>query len=214
MTFHSFTHLSTTLVCILLLMNSCCAMLLGYYAAARGVDDVPVGRWRFSPTAWSVAGAVFGLITVLVFVAYHRRIVSFGELRLVPLPKLQGVALAVAIPASIATLIATASVENRCNAPDRLAALERVARGSKDGPTLQTFKVQSTETYRINLFTHEALCRAEVDITKTDGTTFPGSAIWYRVFFQNGLWYTRIGPVEQAHEEKYLEHKAGEYGRS
>jgi hypothetical protein len=214
MPFSSVSHLVVTLVCILLLLNSGCAMLLGYYAAARGVEDVPVGRWRYSPSAWATAGSVFGLLAVIVFFVYHRRIVSAGQLRLVPLPRLQGVALAVAIPASVATLLLTISVENRCNAPDRLAALERVARGSKDGATLQSFNIRSTETYRVNLFTNEAVCRAEVDITKTDGAEFPRSGIWYRVFFKESKWFTRIGPVEQAHEEKYLERKAEELANS
>jgi len=196
----SFT-IAMSFAIILLFLNASCALGLGLYLARKGVEDQVIGRWRYSPGAWAATAALFGPITVLVFLAYRKEILQFGESRPVPAHKLQGIVLSSALPAALAVLISVQVPVDRCALPDSTSAVTRLLKQSKG---MQSVELVSTQTQAINLFSHEVLCRAVVNIQWANGETDKTRGTWYRVYYDKGTWMKEVGgPGMQKREADY-----------
>ena len=199
---HETLQLVIVFTIIGLLSGSIASLMIGMDLSFHQVQAEQVGRWRYSPLAWAIVASGTTIFALAVYSRNRRQILKYyPETNYAYRPEMLGVLLTAAIPAALAALLFVWVPVDQCNTPVRLQALETALQ--RPSNKMAYIHANSAELQKINLFTHEALCRAKVDIEWEGKSREMDYPIWYQVIHFNGGWGSHVSTALQENEDKY-----------
>jgi hypothetical protein len=133
--------LTVTLIIILfLLINAISALVVGFDSARHSVKQQTHGRWRYSPTAWATAGAIFGPATLLIYLVNRRQILPKPRETKFPLPhEVRGMFLATSVPLAFAVFAFMLIPMDRCALPSSTQAIREILMETIKGASVICF---------------------------------------------------------------------------
>jgi multisubunit Na+/H+ antiporter MnhB subunit len=198
--------LTVTLIIILfLLINAISALVVGFDSARHSVKQQTHGRWRYSPTAWATAGAIFGPATLLIYLVNRRQILPKPRETKFPLPhEVRGMFLATSVPLAFAVFAFMLIPMDRCALPSSTQAIREILMETKVNDGAKSVEFKTIALMQLGLWKQDSLCRTEADVQWRNGETYEAMPLWYYVHHKDGNWRRELnGPMSIKLEEKY-----------